>query len=99
MTNQDSERKCTEDEINAGLHISDAAGQHVLPHLRSVGSKKYWPPCDNCSFYHGKNKCVFYPKQIPKAFLVGDHICGRYIRRGHDAHGNVRPKAKPTEKI
>ncbi len=93
MTNQDNERKLTEDELDAGRRISDKRGPHVLPHLQSVGSKKYSPPCGNCSFYHGKNKCVFYPNKIPKAFLVGDHICGRYIKRGYDAHGNVSPKA------
>ncbi len=77
-------KKLTEDEWRAGLRISDARVQ-ALRRARFVGDGSDSPPCNKCSFYEGATRCEYYPKTIPKAFLVGDHICGRYLRRMQDA--------------
>ncbi|MGZ4852258.1 MAG: hypothetical protein ACXV3D_03600 [Halobacteriota archaeon] len=62
-----------------------AMNTHVMPHQRVVddGSEIHGPPCNRCSFYQGGAKCAFYTNQVPKAFLAGDQICGRYMRRVH----------------
>ncbi len=85
MTNQDNERKLTEDERNAGLRVSDVRGPHVLPHLRSVDSERSSPPCNRCSFYYGAAKCAFYSEGIPAAFLIETQRCGRYVKQSQGA--------------